>query len=140
MTSSDASIPTYDQLLDGLTVPQAADISRRPSFVLRDDIRTGKLSAYKVGGRWRILRADLDAYLNALVTPSRGIKRALPYLIESWERLLPLRSSRRFALGRGARQPRRRHSLRSKHCDFVASSWAVASEGNKPRRRFGLLG
>ena len=74
MTSSDASIPTYDQLLDGLTVPQAADISRRPSFVLRDDIRTGKLSAYKVGGRWRILRADLDTYLNALVTPSRGIQ------------------------------------------------------------------
>lgn len=74
MIPNDAPIPTYSQLLDGLTVPQAEDISRRPSFVLRDDIRTGKLPAYKVGGRWRILQADLDAYLNALVAPSRGTR------------------------------------------------------------------
>jgi len=66
--------PTYDELLGALTVPQAEDTSGRSSFVLREAIRTGKLPAYKVGGRWRILHVDLDAYLKALVTPSRGTR------------------------------------------------------------------
>ena len=72
MQPSDSPTPTYDELCNGLTVPQAERTSRRSGFVLRDDIHTGKLTAYKVGGRWRILPADLDTYLRALVTPSRG--------------------------------------------------------------------
>lgn len=63
---------TYEALRDALTVPQAQDISGRSSFLLREDIRTGKLPAYKVGGRWRIVPADFRRYLEALVTPSRG--------------------------------------------------------------------
>ncbi|TFB53644.1 helix-turn-helix domain-containing protein [Cryobacterium tagatosivorans] len=74
MIPSDASTPTYDDLRCALTVPQAEDTSGRSSFVLRDDIRTGRLPAYKVGGRWRILPTDLDAYLEALVAPSRGTR------------------------------------------------------------------
>ena len=74
MPSSGSQTPTYEDLLNALTVPQAEDMSERSSFVLRDDIRTGRLPAYKVGGRWRILHADLDAYLKALVTPSRGTR------------------------------------------------------------------
>lgn len=74
MISSDAPTPNYDALRNALTVLQAEDTSGRSSFVLRNDIRTGRLPAYKVGGRWRILHADLDAYLKALVTPSRGIR------------------------------------------------------------------
>ena len=66
--------PTYDDLKFALTVPQAEDKSRRSTFVLRADIRNGKLRAYKVGGQWRILDADLDTYLKALVMPSRGTR------------------------------------------------------------------
>ena len=73
MTCTNSPIPSYVDLHCALTVPQAERTSRRSSFVLRDDIRNGKLPAYKVGGRWRILPADLDAYLEALVIPSRGI-------------------------------------------------------------------
>lgn len=70
MISASTPIPTYEGLRDALTVSQAEDISGRSSFLLREDIRTGKLTAYKVGGRWKIVPADLSTYLETLVAPS----------------------------------------------------------------------
>ena len=72
MDSTDSSAPSYHELLAGLTVAQAATISRRSGFLIRDDIRKGRLTAYKVGGRWRVLRSDLTQYLEALVSPARN--------------------------------------------------------------------
>lgn len=74
METTGTPTPSYEDLLDALTVSQAKDISGRSSFVLREDIRTGRLQAYKVGGRWKIVRADLAEYLEGLVAPSRRIR------------------------------------------------------------------
>jgi hypothetical protein len=72
--STDSTTPTHETLLSAFTVAQAEDITARSSFVLRTDIRAGKLAAYKFGGLWRILPADLEAYRATLVTPSRGAR------------------------------------------------------------------
>lgn len=74
MTCTYSLTPSYDDLLGALTVPQTEVMSGRSGHLIRDDIRTGRLPAYKVGGRWRILHADLTAYLEALVIPSRGAR------------------------------------------------------------------
>lgn len=72
MGSTDSTTPTHETLLGAFTVAQAEDITCRSSFVLRADIRAGKLTAYKFGGLWRILPSDLEAYRKSLVTPSRS--------------------------------------------------------------------
>lgn len=74
MESTDSTTPTHETLLNALTVAQVEDITTRSSFVLRADIRAGKLTAYKFGGLWRILPSDLDAYTKSLVTPSRSAR------------------------------------------------------------------
>jgi excisionase family DNA binding protein len=49
-----------------LTVKQAADLVQVHDRTIRYWIRTGKLKAYRVGGRVRISRADLDAMIEPI--------------------------------------------------------------------------
>jgi len=72
--STDSTTPTPETLLSAFSVAQAEDITARSSFVLRADIRAGKLTAYKFGGLWRILPSDLEAYRASLITPSRSAR------------------------------------------------------------------
>ncbi len=72
MGSTDSTTPTHETLLSAFTVAEAADITLRSSFVLRADIRAGKLAAYKFNGVWRILPSDLEAYRRSLIKPSRS--------------------------------------------------------------------
>lgn len=74
MGSTDSTTPTHETLLSAFTVAQAEDITGRSGFVLRADIRSGKLAAYKFAGLWRILPEDLEAYRSKLVTPSRSAR------------------------------------------------------------------
>lgn len=74
MGTTNSPIPTHATLLSAYTVVQAEEITGRSSFVLRADIRSGKLTAYKYGGLWRILPNDLEAYSASLVTPSRSVR------------------------------------------------------------------
>jgi len=67
--STDSTTPTHETLLSAFTVAQAEDITGRSGFVLRADIRSGKLAAL-----WRILPEDLEAYRSKLVTPSRSAR------------------------------------------------------------------
>ncbi|XVX21477.1 helix-turn-helix domain-containing protein [Actinomycetota bacterium] len=66
--------PTIDDLRDALTVAEVSERTLRSQHLIRDDIYTGKLQAYRLGGRWRILPEDLERFLATLVTPSRGTR------------------------------------------------------------------
>lgn len=74
MGSTDSTTPSHETLLSAFTVAQAEDITGRSGFVLRADIRLGKLTAYKFAGLWRLLPEDLAAYRSKLVTPSRSAR------------------------------------------------------------------
>lgn len=66
--------PTIDDLRDALSVAEVARLTGRSTHAVRDDIYSGRLPAYRVGGRWRVLPDDLDTFIATLITPSRGAR------------------------------------------------------------------
>lgn len=67
-------LPTVDELRDALSVAEVAERTGRSTHATRDDIYSGRLPAYRVGGRWRVLPEDLDTFVDRLITPSRGAR------------------------------------------------------------------
>lgn len=67
-------LPSIDDLRDALSVAEVAERTGRSDHAVRDDVYNGRLPAYKVAGRWKVLPEDLDTFIDTLITPSRGAR------------------------------------------------------------------